>query len=64
MAAKHAALTSSVASDLGMVEGKDESEDERKKRLMQQQQNLMGRNGQSVYGAAAMSIFGPGGLNG
>lgn len=65
MAATPAVLNGTAASDLGMTGvSKDETEEERRKRLLQQQRNLMGGDGQSVYGAAAMSIFGPGGLNG
>jgi hypothetical protein len=63
MAATPAVLTSSAAADLGVTGGVDETEEERRKRLLQSQRNQMGGNGQSVYGEAAMSIFGPGGLS-
>lgn len=56
--------TNAAASDLGLNAGlgADQStlddDEEKKKRLMQQQREKLGLSGTSVYGMAAMSIFG------
>ena len=53
-----------AAADLGlsMANATLETEDEKKKKLLEQQQNRLGRTGSSVYGQAAMSLFSDAGL--
>lgn len=52
-------LPSGVVNDLGLGEGFGSvSNDEKKKKLLQQQRERMGLSGTSVYGAASASIFG------
>lgn len=54
-------LPSGVADSLGLGGGLDSSlEDEKRRKLLQQQRERMGLSGTSVYGAAAQSIFGGG----
>jgi len=52
-------LPSGVADSLGLGVGlPDEIENEKKRKMLQQQRERMGLSGTSVYGAAAASIFG------
>lgn len=55
--------TNIAASDLGLSAGVSvdpaalDADNERKKKLLQQQREQMGQDGSSVYGNAAMTLF-------